>query len=110
MESLERGIVLKVSYYMKKSLPIGFAVTIVRGSLSVIRGSLYCKGLSPIVRDSLTTEGVIMYYIILYNILYNAIRYNTILYYTILYYTVLYCTVLYCTISIMYYNILCCKI
>ena len=47
MKSLERGIVLKVSYYMKKSLTIGFAVTIVRGSLSVIRGSLYSKGLSP---------------------------------------------------------------
>ena len=53
MKSLERGIVLKVSYYMKKSFPIGLAVTIVRGSLSVIRGSLYNKGLSPIVRDSL---------------------------------------------------------
>ena len=53
MKSLKKGVVLKVSYYMENSLPIGFAVTIVRGSLSVIRGSLYSKGLSPIVRDSL---------------------------------------------------------
>ena len=53
MKSLEKGIVLKVSYYMKKSLPKGFAVTIVKGSLSVARGFLFSKGLSPIVRDSL---------------------------------------------------------
>ena len=53
MESLEKINVLKVSYYMKKSHPIGFAITIVRGSLYVIRGSLCSQGLSPIVRDSL---------------------------------------------------------
>ena len=39
--------------YMKKSLIIGFAVTIIRDSLSIVRGSLYSKGLYPIVRDSL---------------------------------------------------------